>query len=94
MSKLTQLCSSDFNKHITMNLKKLITNVFKLKPNRIYAGKDLSGNKYYEIPVQTYALGMTSVDKPKRIIEFQNVQNTTDKVIYRYQNISKVVMKY
>ena len=73
----------DLIKHFTMNFKNLVTNFLKLKPNRVYAGKDLSGNKYYEIPVQKYALGMTSVDKTKRLVEFQDGINANDKIVYR-----------
>ena len=72
-----------FLKHFAMSFKNLVTNFLKLKPSRIYAGKDLSGNKYYEIPVQKYALGMTSVDKPKRLVEFQDGISANDKIVYR-----------
>ena len=50
-------------------ISKLLSNTVKLKPQKVYVGKDFDGNYYYEVPPQRYFLGLLSHTQRNRVVE-------------------------
>ena len=50
-------------------VSQLVSTVLKLKPERILAGEDLQGNKYYEVFPQRYFFGLLRNSRHIRYVE-------------------------
>ena len=46
----------------------MVSNILKLQPEKVFAGTDLQGNKYYEIFPQRFFMGLRQTDRHVRMV--------------------------
>jgi len=58
-----------FKMSVFRRISKLVGDVVKRRPEKVYVGKDFDGNFYYEIPPQKYFFGLLSHTQLNRVVE-------------------------